>query len=68
MKKFELNSGLNEAKQASIWINTVSELVDIFSSVKNFFMKSRSRKFVGILRRTKSLTPSLISKLEGYLS
>lgn len=64
VKKFELNSGLNEAKQASIWINTVSELVDIFSSVKNFFMKSRSRKFVGILRRTKKFNTELDFQIE----
>ena len=50
IKKFEFDSGLGEANQVNLWINTVSELVDIFSSVKNFFMKSRSRKFVGILR------------------
>ncbi|CAI4062223.1 transcription factor TFIIIC subunit TFC4 SKDI_07G3010 [Saccharomyces kudriavzevii IFO 1802] len=64
IKKFKFDQALGEVKQASVWINTVSELVDIFSSVKNFFMKSRSRKFVGILRRTKKFNTELDFQIE----
>ncbi|CAI4062748.1 hypothetical protein N7582_002209 [Saccharomyces uvarum] len=64
IKKFKFDPTLGESKQVTIWINTVSELVDIFSSVKNFFMKSRSRKFVGILRRTKKFNTELDFQIE----
>lgn len=46
------------------WIDIVSELIDIFSSVKNFFAKSRSKKFVGIIKRTKKFTTPIDYKVE----
>lgn len=46
------------------WIDTVSELIDIFSSVKNFFAKSRSKRFVGIIKRTKKFTTPIDYKIE----
>ncbi|CCH58343.1 hypothetical protein TBLA_0A05500 [Henningerozyma blattae CBS 6284] len=50
--------------QITMWIDIASDLIDVFSSVKNFFMKSRSKKFVGIIRRTKRFNKLIDSKLE----
>ncbi|CAB4253322.1 similar to Saccharomyces cerevisiae YGR047C TFC4 One of six subunits of the RNA polymerase III transcription initiation factor complex (TFIIIC) [Maudiozyma barnettii] len=46
------------------WIDTVSDLVDVFSSIKNFFVRNRSKKFVGIIRRTKKFNTVLDYQLE----
>ncbi|CCD23565.1 transcription factor TFIIIC subunit TFC4 NDAI_0B05320 [Naumovozyma dairenensis CBS 421] len=70
LKKYKrldaLNLGLEQEDPSAItaWIDTVFDLVDVFSSVKNFFMKSRSKKFVGIIRRTKNLNTVVDYKIE----
>lgn len=53
-----------DSNQTFIWIDTVSDLVDVFSSVKNFFIKSRSKKFVGIIRRTRKFNKVIDYKIE----
>lgn len=50
--------------QRYLWIDTASDLVDVFSSVKNFFVKSRSKKFVGIFRRTRKFNKVIDYKIE----
>ncbi|GAV48511.1 hypothetical protein ZYGR_0K00160 [Zygosaccharomyces rouxii] len=50
--------------QRTLWIDTVSDLVDVFSSVKNYFVKSRSKKFVGIIRRTRKFNKVIDYKIE----
>ncbi|QLG70167.1 hypothetical protein HG535_0A01060 [Zygotorulaspora mrakii] len=58
--------GVNDGKkeQKLLWIDTASDLVDVFSSVKNFFIKSRSKKFVGIIRRTRKFNKVIDYKIE----
>lgn len=53
-----------ENEQKFLWIDTASDLVDVFSSVKNFFIKSRSKKFVGIIRRTRKFNKVIDYKIE----
>lgn len=57
-----LQSG--DKTKTTLWIDIASDLIDVFSSVKNFFMKSRSKKFVGIIRKTKRFNKVIDSKLE----
>ncbi len=57
-----LESGDNVA--ATTWIQLASELIEIFSNVKNFFPKDRSRQFKGIITRTRNLQMDIDSKLE----
>lgn len=54
----------NDKIQINQWIRTVSDLVDVFSSVKNFFVRSRSKKFVGIIRKTKKFHTVVDYQLE----
>lgn len=66
-KKLELyRKGLErgDPTQTTLWIDTVSDLVDVFSSVKNYFVKSRSKKFVGIIRRTRKFNKVIDYKIE----
>lgn len=53
-----------DKSQRYLWIDTASDLVDVFSSVKNFFVKSRSKKFVGIFRRTRKFNKVIDYKIE----
>lgn len=55
---------MGDQTQRTLWIDTVSDLVDVFSSVKNYFMKSRSKKFVGIIRRTRKFNKVIDYKIE----
>lgn len=54
----------NDKNQTTLWVNTASDLIDIFSSIKNFFIKSRSKKFVGIIRRTRKFNKVIDYKIE----
>jgi len=49
---------------ASAWIQLASELIEIFSNVKNFFPKDRSRQFKGIITKTRNLKMDIDSKIE----
>lgn len=53
-----------DKNQRYLWIDTASDLVDVFSSVKNFFVKSRSKKFIGIFRRTRKFNKVIDYKIE----
>ncbi|AQZ14097.1 TFC4 (YGR047C) [Zygosaccharomyces parabailii] len=55
---------IGDQTQTTLWIDTVSDLIDVFSSVKNYFMKSRSKKFVGIIRRTRKFNKVIDYKIE----
>ncbi|SCU95807.1 LAFA_0G02410g1_1 [Lachancea sp. 'fantastica'] len=50
--------------QTTLWIDTASDLIDVFSSVKNFFVKSRSKKFVGIIKRTRKFNKVIDYKIK----
>ncbi|SCU99223.1 LAME_0G02322g1_1 [Lachancea meyersii CBS 8951] len=50
--------------QTTLWIDTASDLIDVFSSVKNFFVKSRSKKFVGIIKRTRKYNKVIDYKIK----
>lgn len=62
----KLHKGLSVGNESDIkeWIETASDLIDVFSSVKNFFLKSRSKKFIGIIKRTKKYNTEIDYKLE----
>lgn len=62
MYKAGMHSG--DKNQRYLWIDTASDLVDVFSSVKNFFIKSKSKKFVGIFRRTRKFNKVIDYKIE----
>lgn len=64
LSAFEKEHPLNDKLQVNKWIDTVSDLVDVFTSVKNFFVRSRSKKFVGIIRRTKKFNTLIDYQLE----
>ncbi|CCK69169.1 transcription factor TFIIIC subunit TFC4 KNAG_0C00550 [Huiozyma naganishii CBS 8797] len=64
LKDYEDAFVLGDMKGINKWIDIVSDLVDVFSSVKNFFVRSRSKKFVGIIRRTKKFNTILDYQLE----
>jgi general transcription factor 3C polypeptide 3 (transcription factor C subunit 4) len=49
---------------AGTWIQLASELIEIFSNVKTFFPKDRSRAFRGIITRSKSQNLDLDSKIQ----
>ncbi|CDR43401.1 CYFA0S12e00122g1_1 [Cyberlindnera fabianii] len=49
---------------ASTWIQLASDLIEIFSNVRNFFPRDRSRQFKGIIMRTKGLQMDIDSKIE----
>ncbi|QLQ78759.1 hypothetical protein HG537_0B01080 [Torulaspora globosa] len=53
-----------DKSQRFLWIDTASDLVDVFSSVKNFFVKSKSKKFVGIFRKTRKFNKVIDYKIE----
>lgn len=53
-----------DKSQRLLWIETASDLVDVFSSVKNFFVKSKSKKFVGIFRKTRKFNKVIDYKIE----
>ncbi|CEP64355.1 transcription factor TFIIIC subunit TFC4 LALA0_S11e02212g [Lachancea lanzarotensis] len=53
LKIYQEGMGQGNEYQTTLWIDTASDLIDVFSSVKNFFVKSRSKKFVGIIKRTR---------------
>ncbi|AMD19550.1 HCL601Cp [Eremothecium sinecaudum] len=53
-----------DPNQTMLWIDTASDLIDIFSSVKNFFVKSRSKKFVGIIKRTRKFNKVIDYRIE----
>ncbi|SCU96730.1 LADA_0H02432g1_1 [Lachancea dasiensis] len=50
--------------QTTLWIDTASDLIDVFSSVKNFFVKSRSKRFVGIIKRTRKFNKIIDYKIK----
>ncbi|AAS54035.2 AFR663Wp [Eremothecium gossypii ATCC 10895] len=54
----------HDKNQTTLWIDTASDLIDIFSSVKNFFVKSRSKKFVGIIKRTRKFNKVIDYRIE----
>ncbi|CCF57694.1 hypothetical protein KAFR_0D00470 [Kazachstania africana CBS 2517] len=64
LKELETGVKMGNERDISTWIDNVSDLVDVFSSVKNFFVRSRSKKFVGIIRRTKRFNTVLDYQLE----
>lgn len=64
LKNYERDIAGNNNAQISQWIRTVSDLVDVFSSVKNFFVRSRSKKFIGIIRRTRKFHTVVDYQLE----
>ena len=64
LKDYEEGIQNGEDKLIRPWIDTVSDLVDVFSSIKNFFVRNRSKKFVGIIRRTKKFNTVLDYQLE----
>ncbi|SCU95396.1 LAMI_0F02300g1_1 [Lachancea mirantina] len=53
-----------QESQTTLWLDTASDLIDVFSSVKNFFIKSRSRRFVGIIKRTRKFNKIIDYKIE----
>lgn len=53
-----------DENQITLWIDTASDLIDIFSSIKNFFVKSRSKKFVGIIKRTRKFNKVIDYRIE----
>lgn len=59
-------SGLEQGdeNQTTLWIDTASDLIDVFSSVKSLFVKSRSKKFVGIIKRTRKFNKVIDYKIE----
>lgn len=64
LEKYEEGIVAGDDKLIVPWIDTVSDLIDVFSSIKNFFVRNRSRKFVGIIRRTKKFNTVLDYQLE----
>ncbi|CAL9731604.1 transcription factor tau 131 kDa subunit [Monosporozyma unispora] len=64
LKNYSKDLEGNDQSQINQWIRTVSDLVDVFSSVKNFFVRSRSKKFVGIIRKTKKFHTVVDYQLE----
>lgn len=64
LKNYEEAIQSGEERLVRPWIDTVSDLVDVFSSIKNFFVRNRSKKFVGIIRRTKKFNTVLDYQLE----
>ncbi|SCV03134.1 LANO_0G02344g1_1 [Lachancea nothofagi CBS 11611] len=60
------NEGMENGQeyQTTLWIDTASDLIDVFSSVKNFFVKSRSKKFVGIIKRTRKFNKIIDYKIK----
>lgn len=61
---YAIDQPVGNESQIRQWIDTVSDLVDVFSSVKNFFNKSRSKKFIGIIRKSKRFTSIVDYQLE----
>lgn len=61
-----LHKGLEAGDKvaAKAWIQLASELIEIFSNVKYFFPKDRSRQFKGIITRTRNLQMDIDSKIE----
>lgn len=61
-----LHIGLESGDEiaAVTWIQLASELIEIFSNVKSFFPKDRSRIFRGIITRSKSQKLDLDSKIQ----
>ncbi|KAH3688759.1 hypothetical protein WICPIJ_000266 [Wickerhamomyces pijperi] len=61
-----LKAGLDSGDVIAIgaWLQIASELVDIFSNVKTFNSKDRSRRFKGILKRTRGSTQDFSSKIQ----
>ncbi|CDO92765.1 unnamed protein product [Kluyveromyces dobzhanskii CBS 2104] len=53
-----------DATKTTLWIDTASDLIDIFSSIKNFFVKSRSKKFVGIIKRSRKFNKVIDYRIE----
>lgn len=64
LRRLEESIDLGNEKLIYPWIDTASDLVDVFSSIKNFFVRNRSKKFVGIIRRTKKFNTVLDYQLE----
>ncbi|CCE62112.1 hypothetical protein TPHA_0B04430 [Tetrapisispora phaffii CBS 4417] len=64
LKLFKEDLDLGNKKQILLWVDAVSDLIDVFTSVKNFFMKSRSKRFVGIIRRTKKFNKAIDQKID----
>lgn len=64
-----LHNGLvnGDSVAAQAWIRLASELIELFSKVKNFFPKDRSIQFKGIITRTKGLKMDIDSKIERIL-
>ncbi|CCH46085.1 Transcription factor tau subunit [Wickerhamomyces ciferrii] len=61
-----LHIGLEEGDPiaATTWIQLASELIELFSNVKNFFSRDRSIKFRGIITRTRRIKMDIESKIE----
>lgn len=53
-----------QESQTTLWIDTASDLIDVFSSVKNFFVKSRSKKFVGVIKRSRKFNKIIDYKIK----
>lgn len=53
-----------QESQTTLWIDTASDLIDVFSSVKNFFVRSRSKKFVGVIKRTRKFQKIIDYKIK----
>ncbi|SSD58409.1 related to Transcription factor tau 131 kDa subunit [Saccharomycodes ludwigii] len=64
LKIYKLGMNKNDENQLMLWIDTASDLVDIFTSVRNFFVKNRSKKFVGIIKRARKFNKLLDYKIE----
>ncbi|SCW03076.1 LAFE_0G02410g1_1 [Lachancea fermentati] len=64
LKIYKEGMEAGEENQTTLWIDTASDLIDVFSSVKNFFVKSRSKKFVGIIKRTRKFNKVIDYKIE----
>lgn len=55
---------VGDATKTTLWIDTASDLIDIFSSIKNFFVKSRSKKFAGIIKRSRKFNKVIDYRIE----
>lgn len=64
LKIYKNGMELGDPNQTTLWIDTASDLIDIFSSVKNFFVKSRSKKFIGIIKRSRKFNKVIDYRIE----
>lgn len=64
LKIYKHGMEVADSTKTTLWIDTASDLIDIFSSIKNFFVKSRSKKFVGIIKRSRKFNKVIDYRIE----